>query len=148
MRKREILNFAADAQIRSVLLWKVRQRVHTGTWLAWKCAVLVFNWSRHIWVLESLQSLCICLFWLFFVSDKCVLNPSAHQLKALGWTWRCFWIWGTSAHAMMLLFAGPCSLETWEVVVRSKLRDILWCAWDSCYFTGSWMLMLTRNCTP
>lgn len=51
----------------------------TGTWLAWKCAVLVFNWSRHIWVLESSQSLCICLFWLFFVSDNCILNPSSHQ---------------------------------------------------------------------
>lgn len=27
MRKREILNITEDAQIRSVLLWKVRQRV-------------------------------------------------------------------------------------------------------------------------
>lgn len=31
MRKREIMNFKEDTQIRSVLLWKVRQRVHPGT---------------------------------------------------------------------------------------------------------------------
>lgn len=114
----------------------------TGTWLAWKCAILVFNWSRHIGVLESSQSLCICLFWLFFVSDNCILNPSAHQLQALGWTWRHTWIWGTCARAMVFPFACPCSLERCEVVVRSKLRDVLWCTWDSCYFTGSWMLAL------
>lgn len=114
-------------------------------WLAWKCAVLVFNWSRHIWVLESLQSLCICLFWLFFVSDKRILNLSAHQPKALGWTWRRIWMWGTPARAVMWPFAGPSSLDRCEVGVRSKLRDVLWCTWVSSYFTASWMLTLQRT---
>lgn len=72
--------WTSQRTLRSALQWKVKTEVHTGMCLAWKCAIVVFNWSWHIWVLESLQSLCICLFQLLFVSDKWILNlecPSA-----------------------------------------------------------------------